>query len=143
MKLTYTDGAFALVVRPDRSFLLTNTHFKTGDYWSIPGGVVEPHETPAQAAVREVQEETGITCKVTNLLHTVDITTTKDLRLSFYSAEYIGGNINIDEAEIESAEWFHESDLERLDFAYANTLQTIQQALDIRTVKNPHNLSSN
>lgn len=28
--------------------------------WSIPGGHVEPGETPARAGIREVREETGI-----------------------------------------------------------------------------------
>ncbi len=27
--------------------------------WLTPGGAIEPHETPAQAAVRELREETG------------------------------------------------------------------------------------
>ncbi|RSD11532.1 NUDIX hydrolase [Amycolatopsis eburnea] len=34
------------------------------DLYSIPGGQLELGETLAQAAVREVQEETGVTCTV-------------------------------------------------------------------------------
>lgn len=30
------------------------------DLWSTPGGMVEPNETPADAVVREVWEETGL-----------------------------------------------------------------------------------
>ena len=29
-------------------------------YWSLPGGLMEPGEVPADAAVREVHEETGV-----------------------------------------------------------------------------------
>ncbi len=67
------------------------------------------------------------------LLEVIDVRTTKDLRLSFYLAKYISGDITIDETEVESAEWFHISDLERLDFAYDNTLPIIKKALDIHS----------
>ena len=32
--------------------------------WAMPDGWVEPAETPAEAAVRETKEETGLTVKV-------------------------------------------------------------------------------
>ena len=33
---------------------------REGDIWSTPGGLIEPDERPADAAVREVFEETGL-----------------------------------------------------------------------------------
>ena len=38
------------------------------NYWSIPGGGLEPGESVRQATVREVMEETGISCEVTGLV---------------------------------------------------------------------------
>ncbi|MFI5563175.1 NUDIX hydrolase [Amycolatopsis japonica] len=38
------------------------------DLYSIPGGQLELGETLAQAAVREVREETGIECEVTGVV---------------------------------------------------------------------------
>ncbi len=38
--------------------LVLKAHYKP--YWSFPGGWVEDAQTPAEAALRELQEETGI-----------------------------------------------------------------------------------
>jgi len=130
MPKKYTDGAFALVFKDDK-FLLTNTHFKAGDFWSIPGGVVEPNETPQEGAIREVFEETGITCTISSQIKVISKEITKDLQLTFFMAHYVDGEIKIDATEIESADWFSVDQLDGLDFAYSNTLETINLALTL------------
>lgn len=39
-----------------------------GNDWTTPGGMVEPYETPADAAVREMWEETGLHVELTRLI---------------------------------------------------------------------------
>jgi phosphatase NudJ len=59
---------FALViVRRGHRFLLTQEQ-KYGRTWSIPGGRVEPGESLANAAVREVLEETGVPVRLDGVL---------------------------------------------------------------------------
>lgn len=41
-------------------------------YWEFPGGKVHPDETPAQAAVRECLEETGLCVRVAEPLAVVE-----------------------------------------------------------------------
>ena len=53
--------AAAVVLNGDEEALMLRRHrFATDDVgWELPGGILEPGETGAQAAAREVEEETG------------------------------------------------------------------------------------
>lgn len=42
---------------------------KYGEFYTFPGGGVEPGETNEQATVREIDEETSITIKIKRLLY--------------------------------------------------------------------------
>jgi 8-oxo-dGTP pyrophosphatase MutT (NUDIX family) len=58
--------AHVLMRTADGRILLCETQFKTD--WELPGGIVEPGETPRLGAVREVREELGIDLAVGRLL---------------------------------------------------------------------------
>lgn len=60
-QLLFLPGISAVVV--DDARVLLHRRADTGR-WSIVGGIPEPGEQPAQAAVREVHEETGVVCAV-------------------------------------------------------------------------------
>lgn len=49
----------------DRVLLVRNAH---DDLWTTPGGFVEPYEIPADAAVREAYEETGLTVELVRMI---------------------------------------------------------------------------
>lgn len=56
----------AIVVEGDR-ILLVKTHLGNRDDYELPGGGIENGETPKEAAVRELFEETGIKGKIIRL----------------------------------------------------------------------------
>lgn len=62
-------GAYCVIIERD-AILLTHLRPDVFDQeeWTLPGGGLELYETPEQAAVREVYEETGLTVELTGLL---------------------------------------------------------------------------
>jgi 8-oxo-dGTP diphosphatase len=57
--MTIRHNTASAVVLDDEDRVLLVHHNKVG-LWLYPGGHIDPNEDPAQAAVREVVEETGI-----------------------------------------------------------------------------------
>ena len=51
----------AAIIRDEAGRILFQR--KDDGTWSLPAGAIEPSENPAQAIVREVQEETGLKVK--------------------------------------------------------------------------------
>lgn len=86
--------AAAVLRRQDR-YLLTRrpegTHL--AGFWELPGGKVEPGESPEDALVRECREECGITVRPIDILdvafhrYTVGPGRTKSVLLLFYACE--------------------------------------------------------
>lgn len=60
------------------------------DNWAVPGGAIDLGESMVHAAVRETQEETGVTCEVTGLVgiytdpkHVIHYTSDDEVRQEF------------------------------------------------------------
>ncbi|MDR2374185.1 MAG: NUDIX hydrolase [Bifidobacteriaceae bacterium] len=103
--------------------------------WCLPKGHLEPGETPAQAAIREIKEETGIRGQVIKHLGTIDYWFLGDGHrvhkiVHHYLLSAMDGRLtaeNDPDAEAEDAAWVPLTELrERL--AYPNERRLVQLA---------------
>jgi 8-oxo-dGTP pyrophosphatase MutT (NUDIX family) len=62
----FTGNAAALFTNADGAVLLVKPSYKP--HWSLPGGVMEAHESPRACCRREVAEELDLAIDATNLL---------------------------------------------------------------------------
>jgi len=87
--------------------------------WELPGGFIEPNETPALSAKRELEEEVGLICEERNLVHLGSFYPVPGLvsgKLCIFSAEKCEPALQTEKPEfgITRFEWFSEEEIEDL-----------------------------
>lgn len=126
--MSKTEGAFGLVLNNKNELLLVQLpeRFKPfPKYWNFPGGTMLAGEDPEVAVIREVLEETGITCKPVKKL---DRDEDENITLYLYLCESVSGGIKPQPKEVIKADWFSKNQALRLPLAF-NVKQKIEQYL--------------
>lgn len=74
----------AILERDGRFLLIRRINPPSADLFAFPGGRAEPGETPAETALREFAEETGITVRNPLLFATYDLSGDSDDERHFF-----------------------------------------------------------
>jgi 8-oxo-dGTP pyrophosphatase MutT (NUDIX family) len=105
-------SAGGVVVRGEEAIVIVPTRrgARGQKVLALPKGHVDPGETPAQTALREVREETGVEAELVEKLGDVRYFYQRGgkrifKRVTFYLLEYRGGSIDDHDDEVEEARW--------------------------------------
>jgi NAD+ diphosphatase len=105
--------AIIVLVERGRELLLARSrHFLPGMY-SVLAGFVEPGEPLEEAVAREVKEEVGLEVKDITYFGSQPWPFPHSLMIGF-TATYAGGEITLDDSEIEDAGWFTTDNLPKI-----------------------------
>ena len=117
--------AVTAVCRDDQGRILLARHHDY-DQWALPGGTIDPDETPANAAVREMWEESGLLVEPTRILgiyggpaFTItypngDQIATVD---TVFECRVIGGNLAADGEEVSELRYFTQAEVAGMAFS--------------------------
>ena len=127
------DAAGVLLRSYGPKILLVKSPYKV--YWDLPGGMVEPGETPPQAAEREVYEELGITLGTGLRLLVADYLNGTPNRRHGVRWVFDGGTmptsgpLRLQAEEIEEARWVTRDEARQLTSAAPMLQRRIQAAI--------------
>ena len=103
--------------------------------WSLPKGHIEEGETPEEAAIREVAEETGINSEISRELGVIDfwfMAGGKRIHktVHHYLFKEVGGVLTPQESEVDEAKWFPLAEIVEL-LAYPDEKKLIARSGDL------------
>lgn len=125
-----------LVERGNQLLLARSRHFMPGMY-SVLAGFVEPGESLEEAVIREIREEVGIEVKDITYFSSQPWPFPHSLMIGF-TARYAGGEISLNDGEIENASWFGMDNLPRIPGKISIARKLIDQYIEKKRKEPDH-----
>ncbi|EYR78036.1 MULTISPECIES: NUDIX hydrolase [Alphaproteobacteria] len=110
----------AIIERDGRYLLVLRSNPPSADMYAFPGGRGEPGETPAETALRELFEETGISAEKPLLFATYDLPGREDgpgspsFRLSVFKVKADATAIAVASDDAAAVGWYTAGEIEKL-----------------------------
>jgi len=121
------------VIIKNNEILMVRQYVQRGDIvWNFPGGGIEEGETPEDACIREVKEETGLDVEVYILIHK------QDEKYTFLMKNF-KGTINLDKTnkdndDILEVKWVSLHDFSKFDTYTKPIIELISKLDEVQNI---------
>ena len=108
----------------ERDGLIAVVHRPRYDDWSLPKGKLDKNESSERAALREVQEETGLSCQLVEELDPVSYTDNRGRpkNVRYWRMKVLSGEFEVND-EVDELRWLAKADaLELLSYEHDREL---------------------
>lgn len=128
----WTGGVRVIIFDEDNRVLMVRQKHPERCVWMVPGGMIEDGENAAQAAVREVREETGLEIELGSLIWHIEEVSERGQRfVNYFTARKAGGELTVgsdpelDEGSqvIDEVRFMTRDEVEKLDDLYPELLR--------------------
>jgi ADP-ribose pyrophosphatase YjhB (NUDIX family) len=106
--------ALAVAVKDKKFLLIKRGTAPIKGAWTFPSGFIEIGETPEEACLRELKEETGASGEIVKLIGVVRVEDKEiygDMLIIRYLVRVTGGELVPERGEVEDVKFFNISDL--------------------------------
>jgi 8-oxo-dGTP diphosphatase len=104
--------------------------------WTLPKGIIDKNESPEMAAVREIQEETGLTGVIIDQIgeksywfYLKDENAKCKKTVTYFLLEYVSGDTSNFSWEVDEARWFPIEEASR-SLAYRSDREVLFRAIE-------------
>jgi acetyl-CoA carboxylase carboxyl transferase subunit beta len=130
------EGVAVLCKSADERSLLMVLQGYSGEEpsWAVPGGSIEPGETLAQAAIREVKEETGLEVRTVHPYAVVEgVKEYGAYRVHYFQADVMGGEAEAGDLDglIHRVAWVPADRLPDLRFSHEDQRQVLMEFMGV------------
>jgi len=123
------DAVIAVIIRGDKVLLIQRApSIRGGGYWAPVSGEVEPGESQEAAVAREAMEEVGLRVRPVRKVWE-NVSTRGTFRLHWWTAEHLGGELALNEAEVSAARWLTVDEICLLDGTFEGDREFYRQIL--------------
>ena len=108
----------------EQDSLIAVVHRPRYDDWSLPKGKLDKNESAERAALREVQEETGLSCQLIEELEPVSYTDNRGRpkNVRYWRMKVLSGEFELND-EVDELRWLSKADaLELLSYEHDREL---------------------